>query len=309
MKLAKNQANAKKNPEVELLHYPHSWFTLLSKNNGTYSKKLKIKCVCIHEIIYVIIVKMMMKMKNRSYRHNINSLRSRHIVNIRIVSPWWCLYVCIREHLSIWSSVHEKLSNTEAELKKGLVIKKAFISLVPLITPPPPPSSPLAVGVKAYLIYFLFRRGFEVVLAWIVKKSVFPFQISWILKLWFEDFYKRVLFICSACVRLSKENLFCSNNVPEIHIFNFWRHQKLLLVANQLQDSNFFKKINSKDIGISKFVSQLELLPSLFELKDNDTFIISTIIKKLQDMSRSEVGEVVRLLLLSQATNAVSDGA
>ena len=77
----------------------------------------------------------------------------------------------------------------------------------------------------------------------------------------------------------------------------------------------FFKNINSKDIGISKLVSQLKLLQSLFELKDRGTVVMSTIIKKLQDMSRnrslfiSEAGKIVRLLLLSQATNAESDGA
>ena len=85
----------------------------------------------------------------------------------------------------------------------------------------------------------------------------------------------------------------------------------LLLVANQLLDST---EINSKDIGINKLVSQLKLLQSLFELKDNDTVEMSTIIKKLRNMSRnrslfiSEVGKIVRLLLLSQATNAESDG-
>ena len=55
-------------------------------------------------------------------------------------------------------------------------------------------------------------------------------------------------------------------------------------------------------------------MPSLFELKRNGTVAMSTIIKKLQDMPRnrdlfiSEVGKIVRLLLLSQATNAESDG-
>ena len=45
---------------------------------------------------------------------------------------------------------------------------------------------PLPVGVKAYLIYFLFRRELEVAFVWIVwKKSIFLEQISWILK--FED--------------------------------------------------------------------------------------------------------------------------
>ena len=58
-----------------------------------------------------------------------------------------------------------------------------------------------------------------------------------------------------------------SNKAPEINIFNSWRHQTLLLVANQVQDSTFLKKINSKDIGISK------LVPSLSELKDNGTVV------------------------------------
>ena len=42
LKLAKDQANAKQHPQVELLlfeNYSHSSFTLSSKNNETYSKK------------------------------------------------------------------------------------------------------------------------------------------------------------------------------------------------------------------------------------------------------------------------------
>ena len=79
---------------------------------------------------------------------------------------------------------------------------------------------------------------------------------------------------------MSKEDLFCSSNAPEILIFNSLRHQKLLLVAKHLQDSTFC--INSEDIGISKLVSQVKLLPSLFKLKDNDTIVMSTIIKNSQ---------------------------
>ena len=80
-----------------------------------------------------------------------------------------------------------------------------------------------------------------------------------------------------------------------------------------MQDSTFLFEISSEDIGISKLVSQLKLLPSLFELKDNDTIDMWTIIKKFQDMSRnkrfliSEEGNIVKLLLLWQATNAESD--
>ena len=48
--------------------------------------KNKKKSGCIHEIILLIIVKKIMKMKNRSHRDDINSPRSRQVVNIRIVS-------------------------------------------------------------------------------------------------------------------------------------------------------------------------------------------------------------------------------
>ena len=81
-----------------------------------------------------------------------------------------------------------------------------------------------------------------------------------------------------------------------------------------MQGSIFLLEINSEGIGISTLVSQLKLLPSLFELTYIDTIDMSTIIKKLQDLSRnrrfliSEVKKIVRLLLLSQATNAESEG-
>ena len=80
-------------------------------------------CVNIHEII----VKMMLKMKNRSHRHNINSPRSRHTVSIRIVSVWWCLYVCIKQHLSgTWSSVHEKVKQHWGWAEKSVAYKKSI---------------------------------------------------------------------------------------------------------------------------------------------------------------------------------------
>ena len=57
-------------------------------------------------------------------------------------------------------------------------------------------------------------------------------------------------------------------------------HRKLLLVAKQLQDSTFY--IKSEDIGISKLVSQVMWLPRSFTLKDNDTIVMSTIVKNSQ---------------------------
>ena len=124
---------------LSFCYYSHSSFTLSSRINRIYSKKKKKKtCGCIHEIIYLIIVKTMMKMKNRPHRHDINSPRSRHIVNIKIVSVWWCLYVCIKQHLSsIWSSIHEKVKQHRGWVeKKRCLLKKACISLVSLMISP-----------------------------------------------------------------------------------------------------------------------------------------------------------------------------
>ena len=38
------------------------------------------------------------------------------------------MIICIKQHLSnIWSSIHENLSNTEAELKKSVAYKKKCV--------------------------------------------------------------------------------------------------------------------------------------------------------------------------------------
>ena len=89
------------------------------------------------------------------------------------------IVICIKQHLSnIWSSIHEKVKQHWGWFQKRRY-KKVCILLAPIM--------------KAYLIHFLFRREFEVIFAWIVKKSVFLVQISWILKLWFEDWpFKRI---------------------------------------------------------------------------------------------------------------------
>ena len=64
-------------------------------------------------------------------------------------------------------------------------------------------------------------------------------------------------------------------------------HRKLLLVAKQLQGSTFY--INSENIGISKLVSQVMWLPRLFTLKDNDTIVMSTIVKNSQRCDEIEM--------------------
>ena len=78
--MAKNQADANQHPEAEPLQfedYSHSRHH--PKIIGhTLKNKQKNKCVCIHEIIRIIIMEIKMKKKNRSHRYNINRPRSRH---------------------------------------------------------------------------------------------------------------------------------------------------------------------------------------------------------------------------------------
>ena len=73
---------------------------------------------------------MRLKIKNKSKRYDINwsRLRDGH----KYTKYKMCLSIVMviynKQHLSnIWSSVHEKLSNTEAELKKSVAYKKSVV--------------------------------------------------------------------------------------------------------------------------------------------------------------------------------------
>ena len=119
------------------------------------NKKKKKKCVCIHEIIW---------------KWKIDYM-AWHIVNIRIIRVWWCLYVL--------SFIHERVKQRRGWLeKKSVGYKKACISLVPII-------------------HSLFRREFEVIFAWIAwigfARSDFVDSeiVIWGL-ISLTDFYKRV---------------------------------------------------------------------------------------------------------------------
>ena len=77
LKLAKNQANAKQQLRLNV-----SYLKITHILHPRYHPKiighiLKNKCVCIHRIIRLIIIKMKMKMKNRSHRYGINRPGSR----------------------------------------------------------------------------------------------------------------------------------------------------------------------------------------------------------------------------------------
>ena len=116
-----------------------------------------------------------------------------------------------------------------------------------------------------------------------------------------------------------KENVFCPNNASESYILNSWRHQKLLLVAKQLQYSTFLFEINSEehwhqkiDIAvkvIDKLVVYIEVStpPAHYEVFLNLKIMIQFMFLDRRFLI-NEVEKIATLLLLSQATNTESDG-
>ena len=62
-----------------------------------------------------------------------------------------------------------------------------------------------------------------------------------------------------------------------------------------MQDSTFPFETKSENTDISKLLTELKLLASLFELKDNDAIVMSTIIKNVQDLSRNNINVYIRL--------------
>ena len=62
-----------------------------------------------------------------------------------------------------------------------------------------------------------------------------------------------------------------------------------------MQDSTFPFETKSENTDISKLLTELKLLASLFELKDNDAIVMSTIIKNVQDLSRKNINIYIRL--------------
>ena len=83
------------------------------------------KCVCIHEITRLTIMKMTMEMKNRSHRRNVNRLRWRHehkYSQYKICLSKMML-VCIKKRLSnSWSSIHEKVTHHWGWVEKKRVV-------------------------------------------------------------------------------------------------------------------------------------------------------------------------------------------
>ena len=102
------------------IHILHSRYH--PKIIGHILKKRARKSVSIHEIIYLIRVKMLLKMKNWSHRHDINSPRSRHLVNIRIVSVWWCLHVVITNITDEWRDECRRVKTSADEWETSAIL-------------------------------------------------------------------------------------------------------------------------------------------------------------------------------------------
>ena len=116
LELAKNQPNAKQHPEAEFLlfeNYSHSSSILSPKTIGyTLKNKQKNKCICVHKIMRLIIMKMKMKIRNESHRYDINRPKSRrgHKHSKYKTCLSMIMLICIKQHLSnILDSIQERV--------------------------------------------------------------------------------------------------------------------------------------------------------------------------------------------------------
>ena len=126
-----SQADVNQHPEAELLlfkicSHPHPWYHPKIIRH-ILKKKANNKCVCIHVIMRLIIMKVKLKMKNRSHRYSINRPRTRH--GHKYTKYKKCLImmtaICIKQHVSnIWSSIHEKVEQHWGWVEKNYCLLK-----------------------------------------------------------------------------------------------------------------------------------------------------------------------------------------
>ena len=88
------------------------------------------KCGCFHEIVRSVLIKMEMKMKNKSHISNVNRPRPRH--GCKYSKHKKCLrmmmLICLKQHLSnIWSSIPEKIKQPSGWVQKSVAYKKGCI--------------------------------------------------------------------------------------------------------------------------------------------------------------------------------------
>ena len=102
----KKLSNAKQHPEAELSlfkNYSLSSSTLSSKNNTRYSEKCsRNKCVCFNDVIWLMSIKIRLKVKSRSQRYDINKPRptnghkyTKHKMCLSIM-----IVICIKQQVS-----------------------------------------------------------------------------------------------------------------------------------------------------------------------------------------------------------------
>ena len=94
MKLAQNQAKAKQHSEAKILLSENCLLSssMLSSKNNRYYKKCAKTSVCFNESIWLIIMKVKLKMKNRlhidSIKINLGLDLDTNILNIKFVTVW-----------------------------------------------------------------------------------------------------------------------------------------------------------------------------------------------------------------------------
>ena len=106
--------------------------TLLATIDYILKNNQKNKCICIHEIIRLIIIKMKMKMKNRSHRYGINRPSSRHGHKCSKYKKYFIIVMLtyIKQHLcNIWSSIHEKFMQHWGWVEKNVAYIKNCLTL------------------------------------------------------------------------------------------------------------------------------------------------------------------------------------
>ena len=135
----KDQANATQHLEAGLENYLKTIHVLHSPCHSKIighilKNKQKNKCVYIHKIIRLTIIRMKMKMKNRSHRHDINRprLKRRHWNSkyrkcLRIM-----MLICIKQHISnICSSIHENVMQHWGWVELHAVQYMAYEGIIP----------------------------------------------------------------------------------------------------------------------------------------------------------------------------------
>ena len=118
---------------LKFIHILHPCYHL--KVKGLIQKnKQKNKCLYIHEIIQLIIMKIKIKMKKKPNRYEINRLRSRNGHKYNKYKKFFSMIVLIsiNQHLSnIWGSVNEKVNRYWGSVeKKILLTKKSLLQVV-----------------------------------------------------------------------------------------------------------------------------------------------------------------------------------